>query len=292
MNDHNLDDLIIDNINPKNPKAKSLLTIIALAIVVLIVAIILTKVILKEPKDKLAINQENNSEMISPDLTLQNAVKKEIIQEKLSLETNNKRLDTDTDTDTIISSKTITTAKKETFTKSNAPKKTIKDKVVEKIKTEETKPKTVEITQDIFDDEIETSSNNEAEKLAQEKEATKKKKLAKQERAKQKAIAAKKLAKQKAAKETKRKEENRKKASTQNQGSGRYYIQVGSFRQSPSKQFLSIIKKSGFNYKITTPSSSGSKKLLIGPYASRASADNALSRVRDRINKSAFVTKR
>lgn len=290
MNDHNLDDLIIDNINPKNPKAKSLLTIIALAIVVLIVAIILTKVILKEPNDKLAINQENNSEMISPDLTLQNAVKKEIIQEKLSLETSSKELDTDTDT--IISSETITTAKKETFTKSDAPKKTIKEKVVEKIKIEETKPKTVEIAQDIFDDEIETSTNNEAEKLAQEKEATKKKKLAKQERAKQKAIAAKKLAKQKAAKETKRKEENRKKASTQNQGSGRYYIQVGSFRQSPSKQFLSIIKKSGFSYKITAPSSSGTKKLLIGPYASRSSADNALSRVRDRINKSAFVTKR
>jgi len=292
MNDHNLDDLIIDNINPKNPKAKSLLTIIALAIVVLIVAIILTKVILKEPNDKLAINQENNSEMISPDLTLQNAVKKEIIQEKLSLETSSKELDTDTDTDTIISSETITTAKKETFTKSDAPKKTIKEKVVEKIKIEETKPKTVEIAQDIFDDEIETSTNNEAEKLAQEKEAAKKKKLAEQKRAKQKAIAAKKLAKQKAAKEVKRKEENRKKASTQNQGSGRYYIQVGSFRQSPSKQFLSIIKKSGFSYKITAPSSSGTKKLLIGPYASRSSADNALSRVRDRINKSAFVTKR
>jgi cell division septation protein DedD len=43
---------------------------------------------------------------------------------------------------------------------------------------------------------------------------------------------------------------------------------------------------------ITTPSSKGIKKLLIGPYQDRAAVDSALVRVRDTINKSAFVVKK
>ena len=87
MNDHNLDDLIIENIKPKNGKAKSILTIIALLIVVLIVGIILTKIILKDPNtDQIALEKEN-SEMISPELTLQNATKEEIAKPKEEKET-------------------------------------------------------------------------------------------------------------------------------------------------------------------------------------------------------------
>lgn len=71
-----------------------------------------------------------------------------------------------------------------------------------------------------------------------------------------------------------------------------YYIQVGSFSQSPSKRFLSVIKKSGFNYTITKATSKGIKKLLIGPYQTRAAVDSALIRVRDHINKRAFVVKK
>ena len=74
MNDHNLDDLIIDSPDQKGGKAKGLLTIIALFIVVLIVAIILTKIILKDPNDHQALFDENETEMISPELTLQEAV--------------------------------------------------------------------------------------------------------------------------------------------------------------------------------------------------------------------------
>ena len=70
MNDHNLDDLIIDNIEPKNTKTKSILTVMALLIIVLIVAIILTKIILKKPKDQLVL-ETDNTELISPDLTLE-----------------------------------------------------------------------------------------------------------------------------------------------------------------------------------------------------------------------------
>jgi len=71
MNDHNLDDLIIDTVAPKNNKTKSLLTIIALFIVVLIVAIILTKTLLKSPENDELNFEENISEMIAPELKLQ-----------------------------------------------------------------------------------------------------------------------------------------------------------------------------------------------------------------------------
>jgi len=67
---------------------------------------------------------------------------------------------------------------------------------------------------------------------------------------------------------------------------------VGSFTQTPSSHFLSIIKNSGFNYHITPATSAGTKKLLIGPYETRADVDTALVRVRDRINKRAFVVKK
>jgi len=74
MNDHNLDDLIIDTPNQKSSKTKGLLTILALFIVVLIVAIILTKIILKDPESHQTIFEENETAMVSPELTLQNAV--------------------------------------------------------------------------------------------------------------------------------------------------------------------------------------------------------------------------
>ena len=70
MHDHNLDDLIIDNIEPKNSKTKSFLTIIALLIVVLIVAIILTKNILKTPDENFLAFKEDTTELIAPELQL------------------------------------------------------------------------------------------------------------------------------------------------------------------------------------------------------------------------------
>jgi len=304
MNDHNLDDLIIDNINTKNSKSKSLLTIIALAIVVLIVAIILTKTLLKDPNEQLAINNESDTEMISPDLTLQNAIKEEVTQEKLSL-----------DKDTKSKSEEITIAKKDTLSKvenldTSIGKSIAETKVeeVKKVAVETTKPKTVAISQDIFEDETETSAETEAkekqraleqakkiaqkkdaEEKARQKKAALKKKLEAQKKAKQKANASKIKITQKPKTQQKTKT---KETSTTTQRGGHYYIQVGSFRQSPSRQFLSIIKKSGFNYRITPPSNAGTKKLLIGPYSSKTSANSVLPRVRDRINKGAFVVKK
>ncbi len=250
MNDHNLDDLIIDNIDPKGSKTKSFLTIVALAIVVLIVAIILTKIILKDPNEKLAIDEENHTEMISPELTLQNIIKKDIVEDKLSLETTQKPkygpvADSEKKTDAL--------------TKIKPSTKEEEKKIVE------VKPLTVEIKNNLLD--------NEAEKEAKRAEENRQKKL-------------------KLQKETAEKEAQIKKETFTKQIKNSYYIQVGSFTLTPSVQFLSVIKKSGFNYKITPVSEKGTKKLLIGPYNSRKEVDRALIRVRDRINKSAFVVKK
>ena len=85
MHDHNLDDLIIDNIEPKNSKTKSFLTIIALFIVVLIVGIILTKILLKTPNDDRLAFEENSTDMIAPELKLKETPKSQIKKEELSL---------------------------------------------------------------------------------------------------------------------------------------------------------------------------------------------------------------
>jgi DedD protein len=161
--------------------------------------------------------------------------------------------------------------------------------VVEPKKTVEVKPTTVEITKE-FSQEPSAVAEKEAKLVAQKKALAKK--IAKEKEAAQakKVLEEKRLAEVKAKQEAQAKKElQMKKETTVKNG---YFIQVGSFTQTPSARFLSVIKNSGFSYKITPASSTGTKKLLIGPYASRAEVDTALVRVRDRINKSAFVVKK
>ena len=238
MNDHNLDDLIIDDIEPKNSKTKSFLTIIALLIVVLIVAIILTKIILKNPDSARLALEENSTELISPELTLQSVTKTPTKKEEPKAPV------------VVVEPKVI--------------KPTVKT-IIESKKVEKAVQPTVKITQE-FSQDPSINIQKEAER---------------------KALEAKRLANEKAQKA----EQAKKDLQTAKTTTG-YYIQVGSFAQTPSTRFLSIIKNSGFDYKITPASSTGTKKLLIGPYASRAEADTALVRVKDRINKSAFVIKK
>jgi DedD protein len=272
MNDHNLDDLIIDNIDPKNSKTKSFLTIIALAIVVLIVAIILTKIILKDPHAQLAIDEENNVELISPELTLQSVSHKEPIK-KAPIKTEPIK------TEPIEKKLALHTEEKS------------QPIIAQPKPTTEVKPATVEITKEFSQEAATVAQKEKKKKIVAEKKATERKKaqaekLAQEKKAaqlkKEKALEAEHLAQVTAAQEAK------KEISIANG----YFIQVGSFTQTPSSRFLSVIKNSGFNYKITPASSTGTKKLLIGPYASRAEVDTALVRVRDRINKSAFVVKK
>lgn len=232
MNDHNLDDLIIDNIDPKNSKTKSFLTIIALAIIVLIVAIILTKMTLKDTNNTLIL-EENSSTFISPDLTLEKEEK------------------------TILSN-------------------------VEHIKDELALNPDKKLSQ--HREEIEKKEQREKEQAAKELKA---RRIAKEKEAKEKA----RLQKENSIKEKETKPKQPANVDGIPSPKG-YYIQVGSFSKTPSSRFLSIIKNSGFDYQITEASNSGNKKLLIGPYEERSEALSALVRVKDRINKSAFVIKK
>jgi DedD protein len=69
-----------------------------------------------------------------------------------------------------------------------------------------------------------------------------------------------------------------------------YYIQVGSFSEKPSTRFTKVITANGFKY-IIRNSSSGNKKLLIGPFNGRSSANSSLSKIKDKINKQAYIVK-
>ncbi len=252
MNDHNLDDLIIDNIEPKNSKTKSFLTIVALLIVVLIVAIILTKIILKDPNaDKIAF-EENNTELVSPELTLQSAAEPKPAKKEPELSN-------------II----------ENALNAPAPVEEVAKETVEITKEVVQAPKRPEVTEKVEEAAEKVEPKKEEPKQAEIKKVVKSVPTQIIEKAKERPtgkpvnIPAPKPA-----------------------ASQTYYIQVGSFTQTPSSRFLSIIKNSGFDYKITPATSSGTKKLLIGPYKDRKSVDTALVRVRDRINKSAFVVKK
>lgn len=264
MHDHNLDDLIIDNIEPKNRKTKSFLTIIALLIVVLIVAIILTKILLKTPENDGLKVEDDTTEMIAPELKLQAAPKKvEKPKDELSL--------------------------------SNIIEQEIKHPAAEPKKPEVIeKPKSVETPVPVKKEEKTEEIMEETVTIT--KEYTQ---IPQQEKKPVKVIEAPKPEKVVAPVVTEipkpivvPKKVTQPVTPPKAVATTTYYIQVGSFSQDPSSRFLSVIKNSGFNYQITKASSKGIKKLLIGPYASRASVDTALVRVRDRINKSAFVVKK
>ena len=252
MNDHSLDDLIIDNIDPKTGKSKSFLTIIALAIIILIVAIILTKVVLRESEEKLVLD-ENDTEFISPELTLQPSISQN--------ETPNTQKE-------IIDSLKLESTAAHTLSK---PVSSVAKESSEPTGLKENKPET-----DTEKKEFITQTGSSTE---DNRKKTTKKEIVKPE-----------------THPTKKSQQSHARPNTtdkkRTQHSHLYYIQVGSFTHTPSKEFLSIIKKSGFSYTISAQNPNGSKKLLIGPYSSRAQVDAALVRVRDRINKSAFVVKK
>ena len=261
MNDHNLDDLIIDNMEPKNGKAKSLLTIVALLIVVLIVAIIFTKIILKDPNEGKAVLEESNVEMISPELTLQNVTMKKEEKEETKLSTIiEKELNEPVKAPEI---------KEIVETAETVEVEEVKEKVVEveEVKEKTTAPQSVKITKE-FD-----QSPAVPEAKPELKESPKVEEVA--------------------VPKTKPTPVQDKKPETITSVSGQiYYIQVGAFSHTPSSssRLLSSIKNNGFNYRIKTVGNT--KKAQVGPFKDRASADTALVRIRDLINKSAFVVKK
>ncbi len=270
MNDHNLDDLIIENIEPKNAKSKSLLTIIALLIVVFIVGIILARLNLDEPNNN-SLAEENESEMISPELTLQSRAKEKEKKEEPKI------------TDMIEEelNKPIQEAKL-TVEKTEEVKKVQEVKKVKEVK-EVKEP--VPVTEPVAVEETKVEVTKEFEQLPAEPEVSS---VPHTEQSTKKSVAEPVVP----ATVKKPKEVKAKKTTPKPVATGSYFIQVGSYRQTPSKRFLSVIKNNGFHYTLTAPNAKGIKKLLIGPYPNRVAANAALTRVRDLVNKSAFIVKR
>jgi len=236
MNDHNLDDLIIDNIQPTNSKAKSFLTVIALFIVVLIVGIILSKTYNNTNTENTLTFDDNSTTVIAPELKLQEVVevtkpKEEptltsIIEDKLKEEVQEEA--PSHSVEKLIETPTVTVDTPKIIADEEKPDPIVKIKKPIDTKVEVKKP----LTSPVVEKPTKAVSLN------------------------------------------------------------KYYVQVGSFKQNPSPRFLSVIKSSGFKYHVSAPDTIGNKKLLIGPYKTRADVDKALVVVRDRIHKSAFVVQK
>jgi len=252
MHDHNLDDLIIDEtVTQKNEKTKGILTILVLVVIVLVVAIILTKIILKEPKVD-TIVEDNASEFIDPELTLEKKgdspkeENKTVLDDSIDM---NETYSIDEEDDDDIEAKQ----------KNPLPKPVVEpDNVIKPPKESHKVEHTVEhrpnkkLNQKV-------SINNDFDQIHRTKVTPSRTHIVKHNQTHLKTVQ-------------------------------KYYIQVGSFSQQPSDSFLGTIKNKGFNYTILSLSN-GMKKLLIGPYQSRQAVDKALPKVRDRISKGAFVYK-
>ena len=254
MNDHNLDDLIIDDAEPKSSKFKGVLTITALIAIMLILGIVFSKIVLKDPDEGKNILEENNTEMISPELTLQSTPEIESMPEP---DTNTSSID-EAIAKSFQSEENTTTTKVEELVKETVE---IDDKKVVQEVTEETVKNTVATT-------TVTATSVAVVETVKKKPSIQKPTTPK--------------------KSTKPTKPSKPKATYSNS----HYIQVGSFSKTPSKRFLSIIRNSGFKYKITPRAANGNKRLLIGPYRSKQAAHNALPAVKELINKSAFVVKK
>jgi len=258
MNDHNLDDLIIDNIEPKSSKAKGILTIVALLLVVFILGIILMSVDFSDSKSDKDLAEENDTEMVSPELTLENVttIKKpkaepklnEIIEEELNKPVTPPKVVEET-VESLQETATPKVIVPTVIEKPVIPEKTVSEKVPEIKKVEITEEFTQAPTKEkvvpvVKEEKIPTA-------VPEQKEV--------------------------------------KKIAAVTSGPT-FYIQVGSYTHLPSQKFLSRINNNGFQYTIKTVGTS--KKLLIGPYKDRSAVDAAIVRVKDLITKSAFVVKK
>lgn len=250
MKDHNLDDLIIDDIKPEKNKGKGILTIFALLIALLIVAIVMTRVFLGESDQNTTTVEQKQEDMISPELRLDTS-EQDIEADKNELEQLSSMMEEtliEKPADPIKSKTVQIDEAAQSTTTASSPEEPIAAKPVETKKTPVQEP-------------FEKPSEKAAPKVTP--------KVTKAPAAPVKAAAAKPVHKPAPSKP---------KAS-----SGSYYIQVGSFSKQPDKRFLSTITKNGFHYKLIKG------KLLIGPYSSDVAARRDLPRVKSKIKKGAFV---
>lgn len=265
MNDHDLDDLIIDTKPQNTDKTKNPLTIFALLIIILILAIIFSKNLLVSPENTPLTLDENDSAISAPELMIQDDSEEE---EPEAVEApTEEALGTDAPLSEFIAQRHKTPV--DNMLQIEMPRdKNQKDDSdeVESVK-EETTQKIDEASKVVPIEEVKKIANIDTK--PEKKEAvTKPKPVIKRHVYKKPKVA---------------------KKAPKSVASGRYFIQVGSFQQTPSKRFLSVIRNSGFKYLISRPNTQGSKKLLIGPYANKSDANQALVTVKSRINKSAYI---
>lgn len=248
-----LDDLIIsDNLGSKKSNdSKNMLTMIGLVLAVLIGAILLTKTVLEEPQKPKIPLEENLTNSALIQADM-NESNETDINESMMLESNN----------SIPANEEINTSVSEVSTpKTTVAPVVVAKKVVEKTVTKEVVKKPLPVKE-----KVDTKTEVKTEKKDINKTTT---------------------AKTEAKTETKTVAENTKKEQATNET---YYAQVGSFSAKPNDGFISIIKSNGYNYKVIA-GQNGSSKILIGPYNGREKAAEALVRIKDRINKSAFLVK-
>ncbi|UFH59715.1 SPOR domain-containing protein [Sulfurovum mangrovi] len=294
MNDHNLDDLIIDEIEPaQSNKAKSFLTIIALAIVVLIVSIIFTKVMLKAPEQEELLFEQNETELISPDLTLQSAPEPQEESEEpiaATKEENGLKIPEEMAVEKV--TEKIPAPKEEV---AEAPQEAVTVEQPEEVekpvnvpapKPLETETEPIPATMPKPVEEKSTDILN----IVEEPAKTEPKPIQPIQQTVQRPTntITQTVQTQRPANVITRPHETHTKYTSR----GNYYIQVGAFSQTPNKRFLAKITRNGFTYTITKRSPRGLKKLLIGPYSNQKSAERALIKVQKLINKRAFLLKK
>jgi len=272
MNDHNLEDLIVEEIQPKKTTGKNILTIFALLIIILFVAIFFMRTLL-------GISPSSDEEISSTiESNISNIVDDDIIFSKTVSPDNPNKANSNL-SDIVNDEPTEPKAPQET---NNTESHSIEDVAVsEDINVKEEEP----LVKDEEESTEEASIPIIPIPVIKDKE-----KVEKVEK-----VISKVAQKTKQASTQIQSHKTVYKRPTQTHKTHKkthYYIQVGSYRKHPSTEFLSIIRKTGFRYKVTPTDKRGIRQLLIGSYSTRNSADNALKQVRDRINKKAFVVKR
>lgn len=303
MHDHNLDDLIIDNIEPRNSKTKSFLTIIALLIVVLIVAIILTKILLKTPEKHGLAFEEDTTELIAPELQLKETPVPQQAKEEPSL---SNMIESKPQTPVVETKQTEIIEKADTVIEAEPLLSNIEDQEVEAPVAKAAEPVTVEETSLTLKEKEEKDAadmaywkkvqeERKAEKIAYEVQKIEKPPVTANEEKTEKALKTETVKTPKpvvASVKKVTKSPVAAKPVPKTVSTGSYYIQVGAYRQQPSTRFMSVIQNNGYKYIMTNADRNGIKKLLIGPYGDRESVRRALIDVRDRIHKQAFITTR
>lgn len=285
MHDHNLDDLIIDNIEPKNSKAKSFLTIVALMIVVLIVAIILTKILLKTPNNSDLTFEQDETEMIAPELKLKEATKAPETEKESTIsrimESEPKAPASETK-EPVKEEATVLKEEKSDSVLSNIAEAEMNAPAAEPLVAIEKEKDAADIAY-----WKSVQEKRKAEKAVEEGNIEE---AAEETTKVTESIKPKKIPVQNTPKPITKPVVQKSKPKTISYGN--YFVQVGAYKNSPGARFMSVIRNNNYEYTISEPDAKGIKRILIGPYKDSASASRALREIKDRVNKRAFIVKR